>query len=259
MDLDINSELIHKKVDEYIILLKKTGLVTDKDLLGKYKEKLHSLKFEEDNDLAGDAMISDGVLKYSCFYIISGMILSGIYYFDEVLFHEFSHVINSLHKIDNVPIKENIEDQNIINQNPFYGVLLIDEFVSQSVAQSLVLYKYNSLSEKVKRKYSFNQLSNYQKRNYTTYVTEPPYIIITSLSDYPEYDALAQSFIKKYYDMDKDEFIKKTINEEDFYIDKDEYEKMYADLCYLSIIVEALFYEDNKKKAHEAFKRILKK
>ena len=41
MNLDINTTFIHKKIDEYIIGLYKTGLVTDKSLLNKYSNGGH--------------------------------------------------------------------------------------------------------------------------------------------------------------------------------------------------------------------------
>ena len=297
MNLDINTTFIHKKIDEYIIGLYKTGLVTDKSLLNKYSNQLHSLKIKEIFNAPGDARITyDGVLEYCVDNICLQMLYNGDYYLDEVLFHEFSHVINSFHKSlrgsESFDIEKAIErqmdpftnalllkeeDKILYNQDPCFGVILLDEYIAQNVAQELVKAKYNALKEPEKRRYTKNGLLGYKQRPYTTRISEPPYTLTTSLGDYQEFDLPAQRFIDKYLHISNKEFVRRAINYDYLRniisnLDYEESEEMYVDLCYLGLIEQALanyrgFISvndpkdpvSNPKNIYKAYKRILKK
>jgi hypothetical protein len=297
MTLDINDRFIYQKIDEYLLWLYKTNLVTDKYLLNEYSKKLHSLKIKEIFDAPGDARITfDGNLEYCVSNITLQMLKNGEYYIDEVLFHEFTHVINSFHKSlrgkDSFIIRDAIEnkmdnftnaelltqeDKMLYNQDPCFGVILLDEYVAQSVAQEIVGTKYNTLDYKAKQRYAKNGLSGYQKRNYTTIISEPPYHLVTSLGDYQEYDLPAKRFIDKYLHISHIEFIKRAINGDLLRniianLDFEEAEEIYSDLCYMGIIEKALakyrgFINikdkkdpvNNPRNVYKAYERVLKK
>ena len=297
MILDINANLINQKIDEYLLWLYKTDLVTDKCLLNEYSKKLHSLKINEIFDAPGDARITfDGNLEYCVSNITLQMMYNGEYYIDEVLFHEFTHVINSFHnslsvkdgfiikdaiedKMDNFTNTELLvqEDKLLYNQDPCFGVIMLDEYVAQSVAQELVKTKYNTLDDKAKQRYAKNGLAGYQKRNYTTRISEPPYHLVTSLGDYQEYDLPTKMFIEKYLHISHIEFIKRAINGDLLRniianLDFEEAEEIYFDLCYLGLIENALAIHrgfrkennpndpvNNPKNVYKAFKKVLKK
>lgn len=87
-------------------------------------------------------------------------------------------------------------NQLLYNQDPCLGVILLDEYIAQSVAQLMVRQKYNLLDDSLKSEYSHNQLSEFQSRNFTTKICVPPLQIPTSLADYPEFDVCASWFIK---------------------------------------------------------------
>ena len=297
MNLDINNDFIHKKIDEYIMGLYKTGLVTDRNLLNEYSKQLHGLRIREIFDAPGDARITpNGFLEYCKENIYLQMMRNGEYYIDEVLFHEFSHVINSFHKSLRGPnsfmIEEAIEekmdnfttadllreeDKILYNQDPCFGVILLDEFVAQSVAQELVIAKYNEFSKVNQRRYTKNGLNAYQERPYTTRISEPPYALTTSLGDYQEFDLPARRFIDKHLHISYREFVKRAINYDLLRnmisnLDYEEAEEMYNDLCYMGLIDQALANHrgfikvtdpkdpvSNPKNIYKAFERVLKK
>ena len=297
MNLDIDKRFIYQKIDEYIMRLYKIGLVTDKNLLDDYYTQLHNLRIREIFNAPGNARITAfNALEYCKENIIYGMLQNGEYYIDEVLFHEFSHVINSFHKALRGPQRFNIEealeekmnpftnalllkqeDKLLDNQNPYYGVFLLDEYVAQSLAQEIIKDKYNELSLLERHRYSKNDLSNYYNHPYTTRITKPPYSFITSLACYQEYDIPAQKFIMNYFHITNIEFIKRSINYNLFKnmvdnLDYEEAEELYIDLCYMGLIEEALSnYKgfinvtdskdqvSNPKNIYKAYERILKK
>ena len=182
-------------------------------------------------------------------------------------------------KMDNFTNAELLEqeDKLIYNQDPCFGVILLDEYVAQSIAQLIIEKKYNSLDEKNKRKYAFDSLSKYKRRDYTTKLSEPPYQLVTSLADYPEYDLPAQNFINKYLHISSNDFIKRSLNSDLLRniitsLDYEEAEEIYFDLCYLGLIENALsiyrgFRKEsnpkdpvhNPKNIYKAFKKVLKK
>ena len=98
MNLDINAKIIHQKMDEYLMWLKNTGIVTNQLLLAQFSKQLHSIHIFRIYNAPGDAHVGIDKLEYCYERIVENMILHGSYYLDEVLFHEFTHLLNSFHQ-----------------------------------------------------------------------------------------------------------------------------------------------------------------
>lgn len=255
MNIDIN-----KIINEFVFYLKKEKYVTDTKQLLLILNKLCSLNIERVYNLPGDAVVNGDNLFICYENILKNMQLKGNYYLDEVLFHEFSHVINSFHNSiygeDSFIIKDYIEskmdsftngdllimeDPLLYNQDPYLGIVLLDEFIAQMIAQKLVLSKYNDINIYEKANYvNGNYIDDYEYRFYTTDICNPPKEILTELADYEEFYPYAKNFINK-YGYNHEEFIKKSLNKKfikDF-IDSIPSEKIndfYQELCYLGVI-----------------------
>ena len=296
MNLDINTKIIHQKMDEYLMWLKNTGIVTNQLLLAQFSKQLHSIHIFRIYNASGDAHVGIDKLEYCYERIVENMILHGTYYLDEVLFHEFTHLLNSFHQSIRGPksfmISEAIEkkmgcftnielleksDCLLYNQDPCLGVILLDEYIAQSVAQFMVKQKYDLLNESNKRKYSKDELNEFKSRTFTTNICIPPLRIFTSLADYPEFDVCASWFIKKYHlgstmDFVRNSFdvnyLKKIIEN----LDSQTAEEMYVDLCYLGLIKERVYINrgfikcdnpkdpvNNPRNIYKVFQKILKR
>ena len=258
-------QYIKTKIDEYVILLEKCGFVSNIKKINEIRNKLNSLKIKRIYNAPGDATINGDTLMICLENIELKIREKGIYYIDEVLFHEFSHIINSFHnaiygtnkfiirdyiqeKMNNFTTIELLEQNEdlLYNQDPCFGVVLIDEFISQTIAQNLVLDKFNNLNFDAKSKYVLEgNLSCYKERSYTFNICEPPVTLKTSLDDYPEFDVLARKFINKYkYSISEfiinslnEEFLKDFINE----LGSDKMDSLYKDLCYLGVIQQRVY------------------
>ena len=137
-------------------------------------------------------------------------------------------------------------DELLYNQDSCFGIILLDEFIAQSISQKLVIEKFKSLDEMSKRKYVIdNNLFEYKSRNFITKICEPPMMIKTSLADYPEFDIFAQNFITKYgYNVElfivkslDINFVKDFINS----LNSEKIEELYKDLCYLGLIQQRVY------------------
>ncbi len=269
----VTERLIRSKIDEYLNWISKTRLVTDQKLLDKYSRMLNNLQIKRIYDAPGDAQIGYESLYYCAENIEQQMVYHGLYYLDEVFFHEFSHLINSFHnalagpnrfiirdaisnKMDEFTTPELLEesDRLLFNQDPWLGVILLDEYIAQSVAQEIVKGKNSELDFFDKEMYSFNGLKEFNLINYTTRVCEPPITIPTTLADYPEFDICAQRFISKYLHISPSEFIKKSLNEDLLRniinnLDTNTAGEIYIDLCYLGLIKEAVSISKGHKQA----------
>lgn len=264
MSFNIDDSLIHRKIDEYIFLLRKSGLVTDENTLNCYRKKLYGLNLERIYNAPGDAHVTYNKLEYCSENIVKGMNSNGAYFLDEVLFHEFSHILNSFHqairgpksfmiadaignKMDSFTTPELLEqsDKLLYNQDPCLGVILLDEFIAQSAAQILIKEKYKLLDAKQKREYTYNNLYKFQEREYTTNISIPPFFMQTSLADYMEFDMPAKWFIRKYKLSTPYDFVKMSLNGDLLRniinnLDEKTAVSMYKDLCYLGLIKEAV-------------------
>lgn len=284
------------KINEYINLLRECGFVTDTQILNEMYEKLNLLVVERIYNAPGDAVITGNILKICWENIEKNMKIKGEYYIDEVLYHEFSHFLNSFHNAiygeDRFIVSDYIQnkmslfttielleqgDELLYNQDPCFGVILLDEFVAQSISQKMVEKKFEMLDENSKRRYVFDEnLREYKDRIFITDICEPPMRIKTSLADYPEFDVFAKKFIKK-YGYDKEEFINNSL-QEDFLrnfinlFTGDTVDELYIDLCYLGLIQQRVYLlkgfstiEDKNdpaydpKKVNFVMRKILKK
>lgn len=127
------------------------------------------------------------------------------YFADEVLFHEFTHVTNGLYEswfqsLDSWNMKRKI--QTFMNDNEKehfshysekpeyrqagYGWGLLDDFVAQYVAQSMVVTKYKS-----KDIYPLKG-ENYKACN-------PAIAYMSDLADYPIYTPFTKKFVEALY------------------------------------------------------------
>lgn len=287
---------VKRKIEEYIILLKKCGYVTENQTLNEIYKKLNSLSVERIYNAPGDAVIIDNKLKICCENIEKEVKKKGEYYIDEVLFHEFSHVLNSFHNAiygenkfiisDYIQHRMNcfttIElleqgDELLYNQDPCFGIILLDEFIAQNISQKMVIEKLRMLEGGTKRKYAYDSnLSEYKYRYFKTNICEPPMTISTSFADYPEFDIFAKKFIKK-YNFDVENFINKSL-EKNFLktfinsLNYESIEKIYIDLCYLGLIQQRVYMLKgfatindrndpvyDSRKVHSAMSKILKR
>ena len=90
--MNINN-YIKKKIIEYINLLKDCGYIKDDQTLNEIYKRLNSLKIEIIHNAPGDATVDGNTLKICWENIEKNINQKGTYYIDEVLFHEFSHVL----------------------------------------------------------------------------------------------------------------------------------------------------------------------
>lgn len=279
--MNINN-YIKRKIAEYINLLKCCGYIRNDKILNEIYKKLNSIKVERIYNAPGDAVITGNCLKICWENIEKNMKQKGNYYIDEVLFHEFSHVLNSFHNAifgdDQFIISDYIQkrmygfttielleqsDELLYNQDPCFGIILLDEFIAQSISQKMVIEKFKSLDELSKKEYVYdNNFFEYKNRDYITKICEPPMMIKTSFADYPEFDIFAQSFITKYgYNVET--FIAKSLNAnfvKDFIksLSSEKIEQLYTDLCYLGMIQQRVYLlkvfttiEDKKDPAYD--------
>ena len=173
-------------------------------------ERLENVTFEVDNEILGDAQtipIRDGSGKNIIKQNEKRMYAKNRkpYFADEVLFHEFTHVTNGLYEswfqsLDSWNMKRKI--QTFMNDNEKehfshysekpeyrqagYGWGLLDDFVAQYVAQSMVVTKYKS-----KDIYPLKG-ENYKACN-------PAIAYMSDLADYPIYTPFTKKFVEALY------------------------------------------------------------
>lgn len=257
-------KFVREKIDEYLDLLVETGQVqVGSNIYRKMKDSLYSLKIERIYDAPGDAVVDGDTLKI-CFENINRQcMLLGLGYVDEVLFHEFSHVVNSFHSaiygkdsfnIDTAlkmrmkysSISSFQDNKLLYNQDPYLGVILLDEFIAQNMAQKLVIYKYNKMENKQQDTYmTFDGLMKYTSKDFVSTICEPKMRMKTSFSCYEEFDSLARAFIKK-NGFGVDEFVRLSVNYDlprtiISNLDNKTATAMYTDLCYLGVIKEKIY------------------
>ena len=261
----INEKMIKSKISEYLNLLQKYGYILDNNNLKKFEKELNSLIIKRVYNVSGNAKVNDKELSICYENIEVGMKKRGEYYLDEVLFHEFSHVINAFHKsiygkekfnvydyFDNRMKYNTIEllekhDELLNYQDPCLGIVLLDEFIAQYIAQDLILKKYNGFVSNISKKIYSNDsnMSMYKDKLYTSKICEPPIVIETKFSCYPEFYSCGEKIINKYgYSVDN--FIKSSlIHDNSKYIlesvDNKNIEVLYKDLCYLGLILVRVY------------------
>lgn len=266
--MKITESLIKEKINEYILLLKEKRYIRlgEKELEQNIRNSLNSLKIKFIEHPTGDANVFKNELRICSKNIEKRMLKKGDYYLDEVLFHEFSHIINSFHKsifgsnnyyISNY-LNDKIDDQKFIddlaknellhNQDPYLGITLLDEFVAQMIAQDIILHKIAKMDKNFRKKYIFDEkVTLYKARTFLTNISQPPMYLQTSFAVYEEFYAFALDFIKKYNlttinfvkDSLKKDVFKKIVN--DIKDNKEALKELYIHLCYLGIIKESVY------------------
>lgn len=179
------------KVNEYLRLGIQIGLF-DNSNIDIVREKLKNISIVEDNSLTGDA---EAIIEEDkkIIKINSQKCRNKEYYFmDEVLFHEFTHFINEIHndlfnslKSQIIAFKNKYSSSlknDELAQYPEWGGILLDEAISQKVAQTMVETKYGKriYERHPKKSKIFGEEMNYY----------------SSFSDYPEFENIAEKFSK---------------------------------------------------------------
>ena len=189
----MNSQSIYlnDKIDEYIQLGIEIGLFKKNELKDIYSQ-LQNVEIVEDNTLSGDAqaIIANGknIIK------INRKRCEGQapHFLDEVLFHELSHFTNGIHqdlygdkqhKIMTFKNKyADFSKDNPLVKYPEWGAILLDEAISQRVAQTMVEKKYGK--------------GIYSKRGFYSKLIGKEFALVSDFADYPEYETLANQFAK---------------------------------------------------------------
>lgn len=208
-EIKIRVNKLHPKMQEYIKYGIDLGFFNAKNI-ERIIERLENVTFEVDNEILGDAQtipIRDGSGKNIIKQNEKRMYAKNRkpYFADEVLFHEFTHVTNGLYEswfqsLDSWNMKRKI--QTFMNDNEKehfshysekpeyrqagYGWGLLDDFVAQYVAQSMVVTKYKS-----KDIYPLKG-ENYKACN-------PAIAYMSDLADYPIYTPFTKKFVEALY------------------------------------------------------------
>ena len=208
-ELKIRVNKLHPKMQEYIKYGIDLGFFNAKNI-ERIIERLENVTFEVDNEISGDAQtipIRDGSGKTIIKQNEKRMYAKNRkpYFAYEVLFHEFTHVTNGLYEswfqsLDSWNMKRKIqtfmndkekEHFSHYSENPEYrqagyGWGLLDDFVAQYVAQSMVVTKYKS-----KDIYPLKG-ENYKACN-------PAIEYMSDLADYPIYTPFTKKFVEALY------------------------------------------------------------
>ena len=208
-EIKIRVNKLHPKMQEYIKYGIDLGFFNAKNI-ERIIERLENVTFEVDNEIPGDAQtipIRDGSGKTIIKQNEKRMYAKNRkpYFADEVLFHEFTHVTNGLYEswfqsLDSWKKKKKIqtfmnddekERFSHYSENPEYrqagyGWGLLDDFVAQYVAQSMVVAKYKS-----KDIYPLKG-ENYKACN-------PAIAYMSDLADYPIYTPFTKKFVEALY------------------------------------------------------------
>ena len=208
-EIKIRINKLHPKMQEYIKYGINLGFFNAKNI-ERVIERLENATFEVDNTIPGDAQtipIRDGSGKTIIKQNEKRMYAKNRqpYFADEVLFHEFTHVTNGLYEswfqsLDSWNIKRKIQtfmsdnekkrfshySENPEYRQAGYGWGLLDEFVAQYVAQSMVEEKYNR-----------EDIYPSRKENYTA--CYPAIAYVSNLADYSIYTPFAKKFVEALY------------------------------------------------------------
>lgn len=246
MDIESRIANLDKRMQEYIELGKKMGMINNENI-ERVISRLERVKISVDNSIVGDARIesdrdNDSVNIKLNQNRIQQEINNGKYYFeDEVLFHEFTHSISSLYensietgdayKFKKNFLKESEKDDYVddysyikdymnneekekfdkyVNEDKLhlagYGWILLDEFVAQTVAQKMVKRKHNDRGI-------------YAIKAHDSSISNPPYRFYSDLADYEVFTPFSTKFIESMYGTkDIENFCKDSLDSD--FIDK---------------------------------------
>ena len=200
---------LHPTMQEYINYGLALGFFNSKNI-ERVIGRLEKVTFVVDNTIPGDAQtipIRDGSGRIIIKQNEERMYAKNRepYFADEVLFHEFTHVTNGLYEswfqsLDSWNMKRKIQTfMNDKEKERFshysdkpeyrqagYGWGLLDDFVAQYVAQSMV-------EEKYKRK------DIYPLKSDTYNACDPAIPYTSNLADYPIYTPFTEKFVEALY------------------------------------------------------------
>jgi hypothetical protein len=116
----------------------------------------------------------------------------GKHFLDEVIFHELTHFTNEIHQdlYGDGPHKimafknkyADFSKNNQLVKYPEWGAILLDEAISQKVAQAMCEKKYGK--------------GIYQRRGVRTKLLDETFLLYSDFADYPEYEKTANKFSK---------------------------------------------------------------
>lgn len=223
--LDFRIRKLHPKMQEYVYLGTKVGLFNNLNIervvsrlerveiginnnMNSYAHTF-PIRTEDENENYVSKGINIDINKDKVDYKIR----QGLFYFeDEILFHEFSHAVNGIYEewfeklmlgydvdekfISTSPIKEdmikNLSSNPEFRQIKYAGILL-DDFVSQTIAQKMINYKY--------------ERNIYPDRERIFELSEPPIKCNCSLNGCWQFENVAKKFIESMYGVcDVDQF-----------------------------------------------------
>ena len=183
---------------EYIELGKRIGLI-DYTNEGLVRSRLCNIELVEDKTLPGEAQVIQHGNKRILIVNPSRLAFKPDWYIDEVFFHEFTHAANEIdisiadfrdHNrgeiaefiefVKNMRNRYHYENPNPLAQMPEWGFLLLDEAIAQQVAQSMNKIKYGE--------------NLYQIQPYRPPIYPDKIAIMTTFTDYKEYERPAQYF-----------------------------------------------------------------
>ena len=212
--LDFRIRKLHPKMQEYVYLGTKVGLFNNLNIervvsrlerveiginnnMNSYAHTL-PIRIEDENGNYVSKGINIDINKDK----VDSKIRQGLFYFeDEILFHEFSHAVNGIYEewfeklmlgydvdekfISTSPIKEdmikNLSSNPEFRQIKYAGILL-DDFVSQTIAQKMINYKY--------------ERNIYPDRERIFELSEPPIKCNCSLNGCWQFENVAKKFIE---------------------------------------------------------------
>lgn len=187
----MKESMLNDKIKEYIELGLQLGLF-DENNLSNIQDKLKNISITEDNSISGDAeaIIKDNkkIIKINN----SRFQNKEKYFMDEVIFHELTHFANEIHQDlygnrtnQILQFKQRYSEfskDNPLIKYPEWGAILLDEAISQKVAQAMCQKKYG--------------MEIYPKKGYRSKLIDEEFVLYSDFSDYPEYDKPASDFAK---------------------------------------------------------------
>lgn len=238
---------LNQKIREYVELGYSSGLFDKVDLKHIYSQ-IKDTTIIEDNSITGDAKAITRGGQKTIIINRERLAKKGDYYLDEVIFHELSHFINEIHKDLYVNEDHKIMEfkntyagfakDNQLIKFPEWGAILLDESISQMMAQTMVEQKYGK--------------GIYPPTFVQTKLTEPKVTLATQFSDYPEYEKFATKFAKTIVGEEgllgfaklsvKPDFVDRIISE--YSNKKDGMKTLYEELGYMGNIAIADYFSN---------------
>jgi len=182
---------LNSKIREYMEIGSEIGLFENADMREIYS-KIKDVEIVEDNTLTGDAMADMRDEKNIIRINKKRCESQGKHFLDEVIFHELTHFTNEIHQdlygdrphkiMTFKKQKSNFSKNNQLVRYPEWGAILLDEAISQKVAQAMCERKYGK--------------GIYPKKGFQSKLLDDRFILYSDFADYPEYERSANEFSK---------------------------------------------------------------